>query len=177
MSGAVEVRRATVADAAGIAHVQTVSWREAYAGLLPADFLANRVVTGDEWQERLTNLGSNHFVHVAVRESEMIGFAAAGPSLEEAVEGDSTPWLYAIYVLADWWGKGVGFRLYQAVLTDFEIAGYTEAVLWVLVGNERAETFYLRQGWTDDHFIRDETMDGQVLHVRRFRLRPLQGRP
>jgi hypothetical protein len=36
--------------------------------------------------------------------------------------------------------------------------GFTEAVLWVLDGNSRAEAFYRADGWTRDGAERDEVL-------------------
>jgi hypothetical protein len=40
--------------------------------------------------------------------------------------------------------------------------GFTEAVLWVLAGNERAERFYRSDGWTSDGRRRIELIWGGI---------------
>lgn len=50
-------------------------------------------------------------------------------------------------------------------------AGFGEGVLWVLLGNEGAERFYLADGWRRDGAGREEDPYGPVVEVRRFRRR------
>lgn len=50
----------------------------------------------------------------------------------------------ALYVRAEVYGKGVGYRLMRAAI------GETAAYLWVLDGNTRAIAFYERQGFHFD---------------------------
>ncbi len=50
-------------------------------------------------------------------------------------------------------------------------AGITEAVLWVLDGNDRAAAFYEREGWKPDGATRQENPYDIVSNVSRFRRR------
>ncbi|GMA88663.1 hypothetical protein GCM10025868_39130 [Angustibacter aerolatus] len=56
------------------------AWRETYAGLMPADFLAGlddaRSVA--RWRERLEHPAPHVAVHVALADGAVIGFATAG---------------------------------------------------------------------------------------------------
>ena len=157
-------------DAAGIARVQTLAWREAYAGLLPDEFLAREVPT-ELWAQRLTELEPPTACFVAQRGPNIVGFALAGaPPAEEREDDPTVGQVYAIYVLAEAWGSGVGYRLHLATVSALVDAGFAAAVLWVLAGNQRAIDFYRRQGWVDDSEQRQEEMDGQILDVQRYRL-------
>jgi hypothetical protein len=51
-------------------------------------------------------------------------------------------------------------------------AGFAEAILWVLQGNDRAARFYEGEGWVPDGATREEQPYGIVSNVSRFR-RPL----
>ena len=163
---AVVVRPATQADAAGLAHVNTRSWQEAYAGLLSADLLAGRVIGADTWVERLTRSDPRASATVAVDGSEVIGFASVGPELTDPDSGIGH--LYAIYLLADWWGKGVGHLLHTAGLQALSGVGFETAILWVLDGNARAIAFYQREGWRFDGRSQVEEMGSDRLFERRM---------
>jgi GNAT superfamily N-acetyltransferase len=158
----VEIRPATAEDAAGIARVHTDVWRDAYEGLLPADFLARRVVTEGTWLDRITRLPPNTSVHVAVDDAGcIVGFAAAGPALgPTSGEDESMGQMYAIYVLASYWGAGVGYALHRVALDQLRAADFSEARLWVLPGNVRAIGFYERQGWSDRGIETQDDFDG-----------------
>ena len=164
-----EVRPATVQDAAGIAQVHTLGWQQGFAGLLPAQFLADRRVSTDRWLETLTALPARSSVFVAVAGADVVGFVFVGPVQPPSGE-ESLGHLYAIYLLADHWGAGVGHALHAAGVAALRDAGFTEAILWSLRENDRTNAFYERHGWRDDNVSRDEMAGEVVLPVRRYRL-------
>jgi GNAT superfamily N-acetyltransferase len=169
----VEIREATVADAAGIAHVQTWSWREAYEGLISAGFLNAWQVDPRVWTRRLAESGARTTTFVAVAGSQVIGFAGVGPQLTPA--GDTrVGQLYTMYLLTLWWGVGLGHRLHTVALDALTSAGFAHAVLWVLAGNTRAMAFYEREGWRFDGESRTEQMGDEPLSELRMsrRLKP-----
>jgi GNAT superfamily N-acetyltransferase len=165
-----EIRPAAAMDAAGIATVQTEVWRDAYAGLLPADFLARRVITTDIWLNRIMKLGAQFAVQVAVDDTgTVVGFALTGPAVGPAAsEDESVGQLYAIYVLAAYWGTGIGYDLHRAAIDDLRAEGFSEAILWVLPGNARAIAFYERQGWSDRGIETDDDFDGVCVTERLY---------
>ncbi|MCR6484841.1 GNAT family N-acetyltransferase [Amycolatopsis sp. OK19-0408] len=153
------IRPAAVTDAGAIGEVHVRSWQAAYAGLIPADFLArlSAEARAASWARRIGDGGP---VLVAEENGIVVGFAAYGPAQ-----------LFALYVLPEHWGRGVGRALHDRVVED--LSG-DSAILWVLATNERAKAFYVRQGWVADGASQTETIDeGRVtLEELRFR-RPL----
>jgi ribosomal protein S18 acetylase RimI-like enzyme len=166
------IRRAEADDAAGIALVNTVSWREAYAGLMTDEFLARWEVTTELWQQRLGGSDPRVSVFVATDDCRIVGFSAAGPVFDpdpsEPVDR-TVSHLYSLYVLAEYYGHGLGYRLHEAQLTAMAASGFTSAMLWVLKGNSRAIAFYVRQGWVDDETVRHDDWDGELLTEYRYR--------
>lgn len=167
------VRPATPADAAGVAYVQTVSWREAYAGLLPADFLARREVSRQVWLDRLADPPAGTRTLVATMPGpgpdapggeRVVGFASVGP----AESGPGVGHLYALYLLAEHWGEGVGHRLHAAGMAALAETGATSAILWVLPANTRAVEFYRREGWRLDGGTLTHREDGVELALVRM---------
>jgi GNAT superfamily N-acetyltransferase len=152
------VRAATVADATAIGEVHVRSWQAAYAGLIPADFLA-RLSAESRAESWARLIGDGGPVLVAEEDGVIAGFAAYGDER-----------LYALYLLPEYWGRGIGRALHERVV---EGMSGDSAILWVLSTNERAKAFYVRQGWVDDGATQTETIDdGRVtLEERRFRLR------
>jgi GNAT superfamily N-acetyltransferase len=148
----VELRDATPADAAGLATVHVTSWRAAYRGLMPDDVLAALSVPDREqvWSDRLATRDPRTSVVVATDAWRVVGFAAVGPPLVPTDRADPTLGdLYALYLDPDHWGRGIGAPLHAAALDRLVTHGFTHAGLWVLDGNERAQRFYRRHGWTD----------------------------
>lgn len=58
--------------------------------------------------------------------------------------------IYGIYADPAAWSAGVGHALLTAAEQRLSEAGHTRAHLWVLDGNDRADTFYARHGWAAD---------------------------
>ena len=80
--------------------------------------------------------------------------------------------LYGIYVHPDWWNRGVGRILISDARDRLAHLGFDEAVLWVLVGNVRAERFYEKDGWRSDGQRRLAEVHGITVDELRY-LRPL----
>lgn len=136
------VRRATVDDAAAIAHVHVVAWREAYAGRMPADFLASldEEQRARGWASILAAGDTDAFV--AELDGAVIGWATAGIGRDD--DAPRPRELEGIYVLAAAHGSGTGQLLLDAAIGD------APAYLWMMDGNARAEAFYRRNGFTRD---------------------------
>ena len=86
---------------------------------------------------------------VALAGEQVVGYAMAGPNREGVGE------LFAIYILPSWQGSGAGRLLWEHATAYLRQGGFSEMILWVLDGNERARRFYARQGaspWTERNF-------------------------
>ena len=159
-----EVRLATEADVDEIGRVHAFSRNAAYAGLVPADALA-RVTPQSQarvWQERLAGASEPFAVHVVVVDAAVQGFA-----MGSAV--GSTATLDALHVLPALHGRGAGRLLHDAVVRDFVRWGCRTAELWVLEGNERAQAFYRRNGWTHDGGRDAHPVGGADVPILRYR--------
>ena len=165
------LRRAEPRDNDAVAEVNVRSWQMAYRGLLPNEYLdvldpadrASRYTFGDldTGQPQTT---------VAVDGDVICGFATVALCRDEDMS--SAGELYAIYVHPDWWNRGVGRMLIKDARERLVDQGFHEAVLWVLVGNERAESFYDLDGWRPDGQRRLVEVHGITVDEIRY-LRPL----
>ncbi len=157
------VRKATSNDASAIAEAQVLGWRRAYAGLLPAGFLAALSVDRRTlWWTQQLDQGQLSVLVVEDDGGEVVGFVSIGPggAREEAE-------LYAIYLLPEKWGQGLGRDLMSAAEELMAGLGYSRSVLWVFADNSRARRFYEIAGWTTDGVFRVEEFGGaQPTQVR-----------
>jgi L-amino acid N-acyltransferase YncA len=137
-----EVRRATVADAVAIADVHVRTWQVAYEHVFGSERLAglDSAARAARWRRAIED---GEAVFVAETDDRVVGFASIGPSRDPAGVGE----LYAIYALPDSWGSGAGPALMRASVDALRVAGFREAILWVLDDNPRARRFYEREGW------------------------------
>lgn len=140
------LRRAVPADAPAIALIHVRTWQHAYRGIVPQAFLdgmdvARRALA---WARQLSDPANPEFVVVAEDGGALIGFASGGPprNPELPFAGE----LYAIYLLPERQGSGVGRALFRAVVDHHLANGVTSMYLWVLADNAPARRFYERMG-------------------------------
>lgn len=134
------MRRATVGDADGIAHVHIQVWRDTYTALVEPGELDELSVErrADRWR---MNLDAGAEAWVAVVDGEIVGFAGATSHDEQAVRPRE---LECIYVLVEHHGSGIAQALLDAAIGD------APAFLFVAQGNPRATRFYERNGFAFD---------------------------
>ena len=140
------VREASVADAAGIARVHVDSWRTTYTGLVPERVLARRSYADRQeyWEWALTSPEPPRAVFVAENEAgEIVGFASGGPERAENLDYEGE--LYALYLLDEYQGRGLGSRLIGEVARYLWDYGVASLLVWVLSSNPAAK-FYERLG-------------------------------
>jgi ribosomal protein S18 acetylase RimI-like enzyme len=140
------IREATVADAAGIARVHVDSWRATYRGIVPSDHLASLSYEEREarWASILSNPEPGSVVYVATDETGQVeGFAAGGR--QRGSDPTYAGELYAIYLLEAYQRQGIGRRLAVAVAERLARSGLSSMLVWVLADNP-ARTFYAALG-------------------------------
>ncbi|MCZ2256871.1 GNAT family N-acetyltransferase [Sporosarcina sp. G11-34] len=127
------IRKAGLADVAGIANVHVDSWRSTYKGIVPDIFLDS---LSYETREQIwtTGVKENH-VYIAEDENgKVVGFATGGKERTgeyEAYVGE----LYAIYLLKEQQGKGVGRMLFQSVVEDLKVKKLDSMLIWAIEDN------------------------------------------
>lgn len=159
------LRPAIPADAIAVATVHVRSWQAGYRGLLADEYLDS--LRPEDRATRYT-FGSAKtempFTVVAELHGSLCGFASIGASREL---GPDTGELLALYVDPGAWGAGVGRALVQDARARMHARGCTNAVLWILDGNARAERFYRIDGWMPDDVARTVTVwDIEILEHR-----------
>jgi ribosomal protein S18 acetylase RimI-like enzyme len=139
------IRDATVEDAIGIAKVHVDTWKSAYAGIIPSEYLARLSweESAHRLQEYLQNMEPECFLLVAEREGEIVGFSSGGPerSGDEVYRGE----IYALYVSPAYQRRGIGRRLVGASARRLLQAGTGNLLVWVLSANPSRQ-FYERLG-------------------------------
>ena len=162
------VRDAKPDDAEAIAQVSVESWRAAYAGLMPAEFLDGLSVSEEAagWDRRLSKPDprSRH-TSVAIDGDRVVGYVTSGPDPDDLAVG----LVFLMYVRPDAWGSGAGDALMAAVMRSLRDGGFREAVLWVLEANSRARRFYERSGWTREGSHRYDDYGGAQLPALKYR--------
>lgn len=122
----------------GKAFVHWRSWHEAYPGLISQDYLDNFTL---ERAEKMAFSWTDNII-VAKDGDCVIGFVGFGDRGEEA---PGIGEVFALYVLSEYYGTGVGRILMEAALEQLKV--YPQVCLWVLKENPRAIRFYEKCGF------------------------------
>lgn len=170
------IRDARPDDARAIALVHIRSWQQAYRELLPGDYLKalDSTLTQREalWRQSINDRTQQVFV--AVADEQIIGWISCGASRDDDAEQGITGEVSAVYVLAEYWGTGVGRELWLEAVAYLCAVGFGAVTLWVLVDNLRAIHFYRNAGLDPDlGSQRSITRGGRALAEIRYR-KPLE---
>ena len=125
----------------GKAFVHWRAWHEAYPGLVDQKYLD--AFTLEKCEKIAYRWPDDLFI--AKHEGRVVGFVGCGDRGEEAPD---TGEIFALYVLSEYYGKGVARQLMEAALE--RLKNYPQICLWVLKENERAIRFYRKCGFVPD---------------------------
>lgn len=129
-------------DRNAVSRIYEESWRYAYRGILPQDYLD--AIPGGRWAKNLDIPGWHTMV--LVENGEYIGTSSFSRSRSPRFPDDGE--VISIYLLPEHIGQGLGRLLMDAVLEELRKQGFSKAFLWVLEENGRARRFYERYGFT-----------------------------
>lgn len=152
------IRQAALADAPAIAKVRIDTWRTAYRGIVPEDYLSNMSYEESErsWAMHLSDTDRKKvWVYVAVDAAgRLVGFVSGGAGRDEDPVYKSE--LYAIYILQTYQSQGIGRLLTLALVEKLVQMGFDSMLLWVFAENP-ARRFY-------------EALGGQLVKTSQFEL-------
>lgn len=156
----IRVRPAVPNDALPLAVAQVAAWKDTYRGPVSPAFLDQ--LTGEQWaprhRGRIEVARDPRSYLVAELQGAVRGFASFGTA--RAPEPSTSGEIYAIYVHPEAIGQGLGSALFDAAKSALHHRGFTVVMLWVMVGNDRAITFYERKGMTHDGTTKHDVMPG-----------------
>jgi GNAT superfamily N-acetyltransferase len=141
-----QLRDAHVGDAFGIATVHVRSWLTTYPGIMPEAYLKSLSIEKRAvgWERGLQNPIDGAFTLVAEEDGQIVGFAAGGPERDGDPEYPGE--LYAVYLLQEYQGKGIGRQLFAEVTRRLKAQGFRNMLLWVAKENHPSRAFYERMG-------------------------------
>jgi ribosomal protein S18 acetylase RimI-like enzyme len=152
-SSAVEVRRATAADAQAVGAVFDAAVR---AGWTYLGELAEGPMFGPaDWDRLVADHAPPNVLLVATDQAgRILGYTAAHPD-----DGE----MFLLFVDPAYGGRGVGRMLLGAAEDALRAAGCRQAYLYTHVQNERARTVYASAGYRPDGSIRESDFNGTAI--------------
>lgn len=140
---AIRVRKALLADASSIGAVHVAAWRNAYPGILPADYLANLSAEREAAGYSATiRAGEGVFVATTGTPGRVIGFASARRARRDTLADGE---IQTLYVHDDFRDLGAGRKLLAHAGAWLKAMGCETAFLWVLRDNS-SRFFYAHIG-------------------------------
>lgn len=142
----------------GKAYVHWKSWQEAYPGIVDQKYLDNLSLEKCEsiayrWPDNLI---------IAKDKARVIGFVGFGKYRND--ELDNTGEIYAIYLLEEYYGQGIGYKMMQEGLA--QLRDYSQIAVWVLKENKRAIQFYEKCGFRIDGREEQIELGTSVVEIR-----------
>jgi ribosomal protein S18 acetylase RimI-like enzyme len=131
-----EIRPAVEGDLPAIASIHSASWRDAYSGFLPADYLAGQVQRDLQatWEQQ----------EILPQDVVLVAETADGPVGFVAVWCRPSPFVDNLHVTPSMRSRGIGGALMRATAGRLMALGHFTAYLWVFESNEAAIRFYER---------------------------------
>lgn len=137
------IRKAVLNDAKGIAKVHVDSWRTTYKNIIPDEFLNNLSYQRREelW---INNIPKGNVFVAENDKGEIVGFSSGGIERSgkyKEYQGE----LSSIYILKEFQGQGIGKALTNPVIRELEKLGINSMLVFVLEENG-SRLFYEKIG-------------------------------
>jgi ribosomal protein S18 acetylase RimI-like enzyme len=163
-----QVRAARVEDAHEIAEIHVRTWQLAYPEIVPADYLASLSIEKHEVMWHGCIVTGKPQLLVATEADQVLGWVAFGPSRDEGAGSDVAE-IWAIYVGATDWSRGVGRALWAHARERMQHQGFRSVGLWAFPENVRAGKFYRALGFQiEASSSKQFTLGGSQLNEVRF---------
>ena len=128
-------------DRFAISKVYEESWKYAYQGIVPQDYL-NSISEG-QWASHIEQADRKNLV--MIEDDRIIATSSFGKSRMEEMNGFGE--IISLYFLPEYMGKGYGRLLLQEVVSELKKMGFDKVFLWVLDENRNARHFYEKCGF------------------------------
>jgi ribosomal protein S18 acetylase RimI-like enzyme len=149
-----KIRRALLNDDLGIAKVHVDTWRHAYSNIVPASRLAKLDYNymSDRFSKSILENVEN--IYVVEETGKIIAFFIFGICRDSDVDSKIAGEIYAMYVLPDYWRKGIGKNICREAEQILKSQTYSQIFLWVFENNNQARQFYEVMGFKKDGAIK-----------------------
>ena len=136
-----KIERITEKLAPIASYIYASSWKSAYRGLVPLDFLDE--LSDEHWIPRFRRLGFQGFI--LSDDGKPVAVSTISPARDEVMIGWAE--INSIYVLPELFQKGYGTVLFKYVLEQLLEQGFQKVYLWVFEENIRVQRFYEKMGF------------------------------
>lgn len=141
------IRKAIEEDSKEIALLIIRSWKKAYRGLIPDDFLDNMSMENIEknWKKNIISQNDKNSIFVYEERDKIHGVIRFGEPLDKENRRYNAE-IHVLYVEPTLKRKGIGSRLFNFAKEYFIRYGKNNLIIWCLKGNEQGMNFYKKMG-------------------------------
>jgi GNAT superfamily N-acetyltransferase len=157
------IRAGTLVDVQAISKAYAESWKTTYEGLVPEVFVKGMTVEAAVkiFTDSLQPNQYSYFLYVAeTSEGRIVGFADGGKERSHPESGMGE--LYAIYLLKEFQGQGMGKGLFQAGVQSLIRSGMTNMIVWVLEQSPYRKFYESMGGKLEPGIKRLDVVDQQI---------------
>ena len=130
------------------AAIHSLSFRKAYQGIIPDNFLEKYTIEKSE-KAFISRYEESVDTYTIKNDSDLIGFSTFGHCRDED-KSLNTGEIQCIYIHPSFWHKGFGSVLFDFTVSELFYRKYNEITLWVLELNLTARQFYEHKGFQSD---------------------------
>ncbi len=165
-----EIRYALPQDIPGMSRVYVDTWKAAYRGMIPKEYLHG--LDASRWEDRCRqtfNREGSPKAAVITQDGQVIGVSSFSKTRDDDLP-PSYGEIISIYVLPEYWHMGYGTRMLAWVAEEMKGLGFSSCALWTLEENARAQRAYQRFGFKRDGARKSQEIGGAQVWEVRYRL-------
>lgn len=160
------IKPASENDAIAWTTTRVLSWKTAYKGIIPDDYLDNISIEEKAQKFEKNIVQNNDFEYLAAwLDDKMIGILVVGPCRDLDINTGETGEICGIYLHPDYFGKGYGYKLINHGISILRTR-FKFITLWVLEENMRARSFYEKAGFRFDGTKKDIVFGKRLVEIR-----------
>ena len=143
------IRKVKITDAHDITRVVTISWNEAYKGIVPDEELEKLKHNEKEREEKFINNYNGNMIVLEI-DNKVVGFANYGKAHDEVYPNAGE--IIALYLIKKYQKNGFGRMLVNKAIEELKKMGYNKMIIACLKGNPTNEFYkhiggvYLKDG-------------------------------
>ncbi len=159
-----EIRRAMIDDAESLANIIVESWRSAYSSIIPENEITKFLDKQRRQQQFERFIQDGEIVLIGIYDGIPCSLAFANKDNDEKLEECGS--IYSIYLLEEYWGKGLATKIMDVVISILKDEGCERASLWVYEENVRARGFYEKYGFIFDGTKKHSHFSNKPIELR-----------
>ena len=161
------IRKAVLEDVSTLANIIVESWRSTYSNLIPKDEIIKYLDKKRRQQQFEEFIKNKEIILIGLYEGAPVSMLFANKDNDEQIEDCGS--VYSIYILEEYWGKGLGTGLMDEAVKILKDEGCKRVSLWVYEENSRARGFYEKCGFIFDGTKKHSHFSNKPVELRYVR--------